>query len=117
MGLGVLGRDAADALRRLGFHVAGWSRTRKAIPGVATFAGAAELGAFLARTDILVCLLPLTPAAKGILSRRTFAQLARDGVLGGPVVINAGRGDLQVESDLIAALDDGTLAAATLDVF
>jgi glyoxylate/hydroxypyruvate reductase A len=117
MGLGVLGRDAADALRRLGFNVAGWSRTRKAIPGVATFAGAAELGAFLARTDILVCLLPLTPATKGILSRRTFAQLARDGVLGGPVVINAGRGGLQVESDLLAALEDGTLAAATLDVF
>jgi glyoxylate/hydroxypyruvate reductase len=117
MGLGVLGRDAADALWRLGFNVAGWSRTRKAIPGVATFAGAAELGAFLARTDILVCLLPLTPATKGILSRRTFAQLARDGALGGPVVINAGRGGLQVESDLLAALEDGTLAAATLDVF
>ena len=117
MGLGVLGRDSADALRRLGFDVAGWSRTRKAIPGIATFAGEAELAAFLARTDILVCLLPLTPATKGILNRRIFAQLARDGALGGPVVINAGRGGLQVESDLLAALDDGTLTAATLDVF
>jgi glyoxylate/hydroxypyruvate reductase A len=117
MGLGVLGRDAADALRRLGFDVAGWGRTRKAIPGIATFAGAAELAAFLARTDILVCLLPLTPATRGILDRRTFSRLARDGVLGGPVVINAGRGGLQVESDLLAALDDGTLKAATLDVF
>jgi glyoxylate/hydroxypyruvate reductase len=117
MGLGVLGRDAADALRRLGFDVAGWSRTRKAIPGVATFAGEPELAAFLARTDILVCLLPLTPATKGMLDRRLFAQLARDGVLGGPIVINAGRGGLQVESDLLTALDDGTLAAATLDVF
>jgi glyoxylate/hydroxypyruvate reductase A len=117
MGLGVLGRDAADVLRRLGFDVAGWSRTPKAIPGIATFAGAAELAAFLARTDILVCLLPLTPATKGILNRRIFSQLARDGVLGGPIVINAGRGGLQVESDLLAALDDETLAAATLDVF
>jgi glyoxylate/hydroxypyruvate reductase A len=117
MGLGVLGRDAADALRRIGFNVAGWSRTRKALPGVATFAGEDELAAFLARTDILVCLLPLTPATRGILNRRTFALLARDGALGGPVVINAGRGGLQVESDLLAALDDGTLAAATLDVF
>jgi glyoxylate/hydroxypyruvate reductase A len=117
MGLGVLGRDAADVLRRLGFNVAGWSRTRKVITGIATFAGEAELPAFLARTDILVCLLPLTPATKGILNRRMFSLLARDGVLGGPIVINAGRGGLQVESDLIAALDDGTLKAATLDVF
>jgi len=117
MGLGVLGLGTADALRRLGFDVAGWSRTGKAIPGLATFAGEAELAAFLARTDILVCLLPLTPATKGILNRRTFALLARAGVLGGPIVINAGRGGLQVESDLLAALDDDTLAAATLDVF
>jgi glyoxylate/hydroxypyruvate reductase len=117
MGLGVLGRDAADVLRRLGFNVAGWSRTPKKIPGIATFAGEAELPAFLARTDILVCLLPLTPTTKGILNRRTFSQLARDGVLGGPIVINAGRGGLQVETELLAALDDGTLKAATLDVF
>jgi len=117
MGLGVLGRDAAEVLRRIGFDVAGWSRSRKAIPGIATFAAEQELAAFLARTDILVCLLPLTPATRGILNRRTFSLLARDGALGGPVVINAGRGGLQVESDLLAALDDGTLVAATLDVF
>jgi glyoxylate/hydroxypyruvate reductase A len=117
MGLGVLGGDAAQVLRRLGFDVAGWSTRRKAIPGIAAFAGDSELAAFLARTDILVCLLPLTPATRGILNRRTFSQLARDGVGGGPVVINAGRGGLQVESDLLSALDDGTLSAATLDVF
>ena len=117
MGLGVLGRDAAEVLRRIGFDVAGWSRSRKDIAGMATFAGEAELAPFLARTDILVCLLPLTPATRGILNRRTFSLLARDGALGGPVVINAGRGGLQVEADLLAALDDGTLAAATLDVF
>jgi glyoxylate/hydroxypyruvate reductase len=117
MGLGVLGRDAADVLRRIGFDVAGWSRGRKDIPGIATYAGEAELAPFLARTDILVCLLPLTPATRGILNRRTFSLLARDGALGGPVVINAGRGGLQVASDLLAALDDGTLVAATLDVF
>jgi glyoxylate/hydroxypyruvate reductase A len=117
MGLGVLGADAAQVLARLGFDVAGWSRSRKALPGIAAFAGDAELPAFLARTDILVCLLPLTPTTLGILNRRTFALLARDGALGGPVVINAGRGGLQVEADLLAALDDGTLAAATLDVF
>ena len=117
MGLGVLGRDAAAVLARIGFTVAGWSRSRKALPGIACFAGDAELPAFLARTDILVCLLPLTPTTRGILNAGTFAQLAGDGVLGGPVVINAGRGGLQVESDLIAALDADVLRAATLDVF
>ena len=117
MGLGVLGRDAAEVLVRLGFDVAGWSSTPKAITGVTCFAGEAQLGAFLARTDVLVCLLPLTPQTRGILNARTFSQLARDGKLGGPVLINAGRGGLQVEDDILAALDDGTLAAATLDVF
>jgi glyoxylate/hydroxypyruvate reductase len=117
MGMGVLGRDAAEVLKRIGFDVAGWSHTRKTFPGIESFAGAAELPAFLSRTDILVCLLPLTPGTKGILNRRTFMLLARDGVLGGPVLINAGRGGLQVEDDILAALDDGTLLAATLDVF
>ena len=117
MGLGVLGRDAAEVLARLGFDVAGWSSTWKAIPGIKCFAGESQLGDFLARTDVLVCLLPLTPETRGILNRRTFSRLARGGKLGGPVVINAGRGGLQVEEDLLAALDDGTLLAATLDVF
>jgi len=117
MGMGVLGRDAAEVLARLGFDVAGWSSTPKAIPGVECFAGEAQLGAFLKRTDVLVCLLPLTPQTRGILNRETFARLARDGKLGGPVIINAGRGGLQVEDDILAALDDGTLVAATLDVF
>jgi glyoxylate/hydroxypyruvate reductase A len=117
MGLGVLGRDAAEVLTRIGFDVAGWSATAKSIPDVACFAGEAGLDRFLARTDVLVCLLPLTPATRGILNRRTFERLARDGKLGGPVIINAGRGGLQVEDDILRALDDGTLVAATLDVF
>ncbi len=117
LGLGVLGRDAAEVLSRIGFQVAGWSVTPKTIPGVACYAGQAGLDAFLARTDILVCLLPLTPETRHLLDRRLFAKLARDGVLGGPVLINAGRGGLQNETDLLACLDDGTLKAATLDVF
>lgn len=117
MGMGVLGRDAAEVLSLMGFDVAGWSNTEKSIPGIASFAGQSQLGAFLARTDVLVCLLPLTPQTRGILNAATFAQLAHDGVLGGPVIINAGRGGLQVEDDIIAALDNGTLLAATLDVF
>ncbi len=117
MGMGVLGRDAAEVLARIGFDVAGWSSTPKSIPGIACFAGETQLGDFLACTDVLVCLLPLTPQTRGILNRRTFERLARDGKLGGPVVINAGRGGLQNEDDLLAALDDGTLQAVTLDVF
>lgn len=117
LGLGELGRDAADVLVRIGFRVAGWSRSARSVPGVETFAGQKGLAPFLARTDILVVLVPLTPDTVGILNRRLFEGLARDGVLGGPVLINAGRGGLQVEADILACLDDGTLGAATLDVF
>jgi glyoxylate/hydroxypyruvate reductase A len=117
MGLGVLGGDAAQKLKAIGFDVAGWSRSPRTVEGVATFAGDNGLDPFLARTDILVTLLPLTAATRGILNTRLFAKLAHDGRLGGPVVINAGRGGLQVETDILAALDDGTLKAATLDVF
>jgi glyoxylate/hydroxypyruvate reductase A len=117
LGMGVLGQHAAHALRALGFQVAGWSRTAKAVDGIDNYAGPDGLPAFLARTDILVCLLPLTPQTRGLLCRSLFAQLARDGVLGGPVVINAGRGGQQNEDDILACLDDGTLKAVTLDVF
>jgi glyoxylate/hydroxypyruvate reductase len=117
MGLGTLGADAAEVLRRIGFRVAGWSRSPKQVEGVACFAGSEQLGAFLAQTDILVCLLPLTPETRHILNRAVFAKLNRTGPMGAPVVINAGRGGLQNEADIIACLDDGTLGAASLDVF
>ena len=117
MGMGVLGRDSADILRRIGFQVAGWSRSRHSMGGIEAFAGAAELPAFLARTDILVSLLPLTVETRGILNRDLFGKLARDGKLGAPILINAGRGASQVEADILAALDDGTLGGASLDVF
>jgi glyoxylate/hydroxypyruvate reductase A len=117
LGTGVLGLDAARKLSLMGFDVAAWGRTPKAIEGLATFAGRDELDAFLARTDILVCLLPLTPETRGLLDRTLFAKLARDGRLGGPILINCARGGLQVEADILACLDDGTLKAATLDVF
>lgn len=117
MGLGVLGADAARALAGLGFQVSGWSRTAKRLPGIATFAGAGELPAFLARTDILVVLLPLTEDTRGLLDGALIDGLARDGRLGGPVLINAGRGGLQDEPAIDAALRDGRLAGASLDVF
>ena len=117
MGLGVLGRDAIEVLGRLGFRLAGWSRSPREIDGVECFAGDFGLGPFLERSDILVVLLPLTPETRGMLNREVFARLKRDNHMGGPVLINAGRGGLQVEADILAALDDGTLAAASLDVF
>ncbi|QPC43857.1 glyoxylate/hydroxypyruvate reductase A [Kaustia mangrovi] len=117
MGLGALGRDAAEKLRDLGFDVAGWSRSPKRVEGVACFAGDDGLKPFLARTDILVCLLPHTPETEGLIDRKLIAGLARDGAIEGPALINAARGKLQVEADILAALDDGTLAHATLDVF
>ncbi|HTW33612.1 MAG TPA: glyoxylate/hydroxypyruvate reductase A [Rhizomicrobium sp.] len=112
LGLGEIGTIVAERLRDLEFPVAGWSRTKKTVPGVESFAGDGELGAFLGRSDILVCLLPLTPATRHILNKKTFAQLPQ-----GAFVINAARGGHLVEDDLIAAIDSGHLAGATLDVF
>lgn len=117
MGLGVLGADAARKLQVIGFDVAGWSRSPKTLDGIETFAGDAELDAFLSRTQILVVLLPLTPQTRGILDQDLFAKLAHDSYFGGPILINAGRGGLQDEAGILAALEEGTLRAATLDVF
>ncbi len=117
MGLGELGRDAAEKLRALGFAVRGWSRKARDIEGVETFAGPDSFDAFLAGTDILVNLLPLTPETEGILNRKTFGKLRRDNLNGGPTIINAARGGHQNEDDIVTALTDGTLGAASLDVF
>ena len=117
MGLGTLGASAAGVLRHLGFRVSGWSRSPKRIDGVECFHGRAQLDAFLQGTDILVCLLPLTADTRHILNRGLFAKLNRNSPIGAPVVINAGRGGLQNEADILQCLDDGTLGAASLDVF
>lgn len=117
MGLGVLGANAAEVLARIGFGVAGWSRSARTIQGVECFHGEAGFEAFLRRTDILVCLLPLTPGTRHVLNRQVFSKLHRDSPMGAPVLINAGRGGLQNEADLLSCLDDGTLGAASLDVF
>jgi glyoxylate/hydroxypyruvate reductase len=117
MGLGALGREAAAVLQRIGFKVAGWSRTRKSIAGIETYCGTEGLDALLARSEILVCLLPHTFATEGILNLALLRKLKRDGALQGAYLINAGRGKLQVDDDIIAALDQGWLAGASLDVF
>jgi glyoxylate/hydroxypyruvate reductase len=120
MGLGVLGAAASKVLGGLGYQLRGWSRSRKHLAGVVCFAGTAELETFLAATDILVVLLPLTPETHGIINRRLLRGLGRQGGAGrlpGPVLINAGRGGLQVDADIVAALGAAELYAASLDVF
>ena len=112
MGLGALGCDAARALIALKFNVTGWSRTPKIMAGVESFHGPEGLSPFLAKTEILVCLLPLTPATTGILNRNLLAKLPKRAFL-----INPGRGQSLVEEDILAALDSGQLAGASLDVF
>jgi glyoxylate/hydroxypyruvate reductase A len=112
MGLGVLGRDAARQLAKLGFRVSGWSRTAHKIAGARTFAGKSGLAPFLARSEILVCMLPLTPETRGILNAGLFARLPR-----GAALINVARGGHLVEADLLAALDAGQMSGASLDVF
>jgi glyoxylate/hydroxypyruvate reductase A len=112
MGLGVLGGEAAVKLAGLGFDVAGWSRAPKTLPGVTSFHGPGGFIPFLNRTQILVCLLPLTAETENILNARAFAALPR-----GAALVSVGRGRLVVEEDLLAALDSGQLGEATLDVF
>ena len=112
LGLGALGSHAAGMIRAAGFPVSGWSRRAKSIEGVTCFAGPEGLDAMVRQTDILVCLLPLTPATRGIIDAGLLARLPR-----GAFVINGARGGHVVDADLIAALDTGHIAGAALDVF
>ncbi len=117
LGLGALGQAAAHALGAVGFPVRGWTRTPRIVENIQTFSGEEGLGSFLSGTDILVVLLPHTPATEGIVDYDMLSKLRRDNGLGGPCLINAGRGRLQKEADILRALDDGILKEASLDVF
>ncbi|PTM52817.1 2-hydroxyacid dehydrogenase [Phreatobacter oligotrophus] len=117
LGMGVLGQDSAMKLRTMGFQVAGWSRRPKAVEGVEMHHGADGLDAIVAGSDILVAMMPLTPDTAGILDAKLFARMPKAEAIGGPVLINVGRGGLQNEADILAALDSGQLGAAVLDVF
>jgi len=111
LGLGALGFAAAEVLVRLGFPVTGWSRTIKTLAGVRSFT-ADELPAFLATCRVLVCLLPLTDDTRGLLDRKRLSRLPR-----GAYVVNAARGGLLVDADLIALIDEEHISGAMLDVF
>ncbi|MFA5520825.1 MAG: glyoxylate/hydroxypyruvate reductase A [Castellaniella sp.] len=112
LGLGVIGTQIASGVAALGYPVRGWSRRQRHLEGVECHAGAEGLTRFLARTRILVNVLPLTPDTHHILDRDLFRQL-----LPQAHIINIGRGDHLNEPALLACLADGTLAGATLDVF
>ncbi len=110
MGMGRIGTLAAHSLSGLGFDVAGWSRSGTPVDGIDVY-GADGLSEFLGRTDLLVCLLPLTDETRGILGADLFDQLPR-----GAMLVHAGRGG-QLDMDALkAALDSGRLASAMLDV-
>jgi len=111
LGLGVLGCAVLDQLRTLGFQLAGWSRTRRQIDGVACYAGREELPAMLAGTDILVCLLPLTQETRGILDAKLFQHLPR-----GVSLVHVGRGAHLDHQALLDALESGGLSSAVVDV-
>ena len=111
MGMGSLGRAVLERLATYGFRLRGWNRSPRDMEGVETFAGADQLQRFLADCDVLVCLLPLTPATTGILNAQVFSALPA-----GASVINVGRGPHLVDADLLAALDSGHLSRAILDV-
>ena len=117
MGFGELGRATARALLVAGFRVNGWSRREHSMADVATFHGESGLTPFLNATDMLVVLLPLTPQTAGIVDYGLLKQLRKRNGLGGAVLINAGRGRLQKDADIVRALEDGTLKEASLDVF
>ena len=112
LGLGKLGEVAANGLVHTGFDVMGWSRQQKTITGVRCFSGAKGLSEMVKQCDILVCLLPLTPATKGLLGEDIFAKMPQ-----GASVINFGRGPIIETPALMQALDKGTLNHAVLDVF
>lgn len=112
MGLGSLGAAVAEDLADAGYGVRGWARTAKTLRGVATHAGDREFVPFLENLDLLVNLLPLTPNTRGILGRSTFRHLTR-----GAVVVNCGRGGHLDPEGLTAAVAEGQVRAALLDVF
>jgi glyoxylate/hydroxypyruvate reductase A len=112
LGLGALGTACAQMLAHLGFPVTGWSRRAKDIPGITCLSGEDGLQAALQAADILVLLLPLTDETENLLDARTLALLPE-----GSMIVNPGRGPLIDDEALIAALDRGQVAHATLDVF
>ena len=112
MGMGALGRRLAKDLDQIGFNVAGWSRSNKNIDYVETYTGETQKAVFLSRSNVLVCLLPLTQETTGILNRKLFEQLPR-----GAYIINVARGGHLIDEDLLEMINEGHISGACLDVY
>ena len=112
LGLGTLGVACGTALKNLSFNVRGWSRRKKSINGISCFCGNDQIDVSLMDADIVILLLPDTPPTQNILNHHTLNLTKR-----GAFVLNPGRGALIDDDALIAALDNGQLEHATLDVF
>lgn len=112
MGLGVLGEYTANLLSDLGCNVIGWSRTAKDLKGIQCYHGQDQFEDFLSKSEVLVCLLPLTKETAGILNKQTFSMLPN-----GAYIINVARGQHLIDEDLLEMIDSGHLAGAALDVF
>lgn len=112
MGLGNMGIASIERLRPFGFPLRGWSRSRRDLEGVETFAGWEQLPTFLAGCDILICLVPFTPETRHVLRAEHFSMLPK-----GAALVNVGRGGHMIEADLLNALSDGQISQAVLDVF
>ncbi|MEM8748741.1 MAG: glyoxylate/hydroxypyruvate reductase A [Pseudomonadota bacterium] len=116
MGFGVLGQACGRALLALGFNVRGLARSTRKVEDIETFTTEQQAG-FLAGTDMLVNLMPLSEETRNMIDADLISHLRSEGALGGPVIINAGRGGSLDECAVIEALENGTLAGVSLDVF
>lgn len=112
MGMGAIGKSVALQLQKSGFRVLGWARTPKGWPEIKVYSGASGFSDFLSQSNILVCVLPLTPQTQGIINKNILQQLPKNAF-----VINVGRGEHLVEEDLVAMINEGHIAGASLDVF
>lgn len=112
LGLGELGQASAAQLQQNGFNVMGWSRTAKNIASISCYSGEHGLAEMLAQSDILVCLLPLTKATRGMVNKNLLSQLPQ-----GSGIINFARGGIINTDDLLAALNSNHISHAVLDVF
>ncbi|WP_299162214.1 glyoxylate/hydroxypyruvate reductase A [uncultured Eudoraea sp.] len=112
MGMGALGEKLAEDLIKNRFKVIGWATSPKIIPGVEVYTGDKEKNTFLSKSNIVVCLLPLTRETTGILNSKLFKELPKQSY-----VINVARGGHLVDEDLLEYINNGHLAGAGLDVF
>ncbi len=112
VGLGGIGTEVARRAHAFGMTVLATRATPRPAPDFVSEVGLADdLTRFTPRADIVVNTLPLTPDTRGLFDAKVLATMKR-----GAFFINVGRGGTVVTGDLLAALHEGTIAGAGLDV-